>query len=64
VEGVLESIEKEIEELVEWMVAARVPDLETIEDGLKEKGNKLLLKVHKGGPMRAVSVSGGGRSEG
>ena len=44
-----ESVVKEIEELVAWMVGARDSDLKAIEDGLKEKGNKLLLKVLKEG---------------
>ena len=44
-----EAIVKEIEDLVRLVVSSRESDLKVIEDGLKGKGNKLLLKVLKEG---------------
>jgi len=54
----MEAVEKEIEELVAWMVGARDCDLKTIEDGLKERGNKLLLKVLKEGLRESEAPEG------
>jgi len=55
---VKEAVVKEIDELVEWMVGARDSNLKTIEDGLKERGNNLLLKVLKEGLKESAAPEG------
>jgi len=48
VEELKESVKDEFDHLLRWMLEERGSDLKALEDGLRERGNELLLKVLKG----------------